>query len=372
MKVPFFDIGRLNSTIAAQIHEAAGRALDSGWYILGKECSTFEQAMADQLAGSHVFGCNSGTDALVLSLLAAGAGAGDEIITVANTAIPTVAAICATGATPVLVDVDSETWVLNSALAASALTAKTRAVIAVHLYGNVADLSALKTALARAGRDDVAIIEDVAQAQGAILEGNCTGTIGRFGAFSFYPSKNIGALGDGGAVHCASEADAAAIRALRNYGQKDRYHAETTRGVNSRLDEVQAAILSVKLPFLESWNRRKDQLMSNYRNELAGLPIVFQKATAGCKPAWHLCVIAAETEQTRDRLQEHLTRNGVQTLIHYPVPCHQQPAFASSRHSELPVTESLAKRILSLPLSPVLTDGEQEQVIASIRSFYRQ
>ena len=370
MHVPFFDIGKLNSTIATKIHEAANRALDSGWYILGKECSVFEQAMATQLVGESVIGCNSGTDALLLSLLAAGIGRGDEVITVANTAIPTVAAICSTGATPVFVDVTCDTWLLDNKLAIAALTSRTRAIIAVHLYGNVADINELKRALQDAGRDEVVIVEDVAQAQGAMLNGNSAGTIGRFGAFSFYPSKNIGALGDGGAVHCSNESDSVAIKALRNYGQKDRYHAETARGVNSRLDEVQAAILSVKLPFLASWNQRKKSLMNCYRRELAGLPIAFQTATSGCNPAWHLCVISVENELIRDHLQDHLTRDGIQTLIHYPIPCHQQTAFASSIRPELPITEGLAKKILSLPLSPVLSDLEQEHVISSIQKYY--
>lgn len=372
MNVPFFDIGRLNRTIAAQIQAAAMRALESGWYILGKECSTFEQTMTTQLNGSAIIGCNSGTDALVLSLFAAGVGHGDEVITVANTAIPTVTAICATGATPVFVDIDPATWLLDSSQLAGALTPRTKAVIAVHLYGNMADINAVAGALQAAGRADIAIIEDVAQAQGARLNGKNAGTIGRFGAFSFYPSKNIGALGDGGAVHCSTAADAATVKDLRNYGQKDRYHAETLHGINSRLDEVQAAILTEKLPFLDRWNNRKAELMTVYRRELAGLPFVFQNATPGCEPAWHLCVIAVADRQERDQLQEHLTAAGVQTLIHYPIPCHRQTAFASARHSGLPVTETMAERILSLPLSPVLTDDEQQQVMSAVRAFYHR
>lgn len=371
MNVPFFDIGRLNRTIAPQIHAAATRALESGWYILGKECSTFEQAMTTQLSGTAVIGCNSGTDALVLSLLAAGAGHGDEVITVANTAIPTVTAICATGATPVFVDIDPATWLLDCSQVAAALTPRTKAVIAVHLYGNIADVNALARELQKAGRADVAIIEDVAQAQGAALCGKSAGTIGRFGAYSFYPSKNIGALGDGGAVHCNTDTDAATVKELRNYGQKDRYHAETLHGINSRLDEIQAAILTEKLPFLEIWNKRKTELMDVYRRELSDLPFTFQNATSGCTPAWHLCVIAVADCQQRNQLQEHLTQAGVQTLIHYPIPCHRQAAFATARHSGLPVTESMAERILSLPLSPVLTDDEQQQVISAVRAFYK-
>lgn len=370
MQVSFFDIGGLNKSIASQIHEAAIRTLDSGWYILGNECSQFEKAMTAQLNGSHVIGCNSGTDALLLSLLAAGIGPGDEVITVSNTAIPTVAAIYSTGATPVFVDIDPETWLLDIELVTAALNTRTKAVIAVHLYGNMVDIDRLKLALNNAGRDGIVILEDVAQAQGATLNGNCAGTIARFGAFSFYPSKNIGALGDGGAIHCTNESDFLQIKSLRNYGQKDRYNAEISRGINSRLDEVQAAILSAKLPFLAIWNLRKEVLMNHYRQKLADLPVAFQKSTPGCSPAWHLCVISLESEHARNSLQEHLTQNGIQTLIHYPIPCHKQPAFASAIHAALPITEVMAGKILSLPLSPVLSDVEQEYVIKSLRMFF--
>jgi dTDP-4-amino-4,6-dideoxygalactose transaminase len=370
MAVPFFDIGRLNATIAGEISTAVQRAVGSGWYILGKEGEAFESAMARQLGSGRVLGCNSGTDSLVLSLRAAGVGSGDEVITVAHTAIPTVAAICAVGATPVLVDIDPATWVIDPVRIAQGLTPLTKAVIGVHLYGNMADIDAIQEALHAAGRSDIAIIEDVAQAQGAALSGRSAGVIGRFGSFSFYPSKNIGALGDGGAVACQSDADAERVSMLRNYGQRDRYHAELRSGLNSRLDEIQAAILSAKLPYLGTWNNRKSELMERYRTSLAGLPLLFQQVTAGCEPAWHLCVVALEKAGERDRLQEHLQRHGVQTLVHYPIPNHLQPAFAHARKGDLSVTENLAGRILSLPLSPVLADGEQEQVISSVREFF--
>ncbi len=372
MNVPFFDIGRLNHTIDSKIHTAIMRVLESGWYILGNECSKLEQVMTLQLKGKSLVGCNSGTDALILSLLAAGVSHGDEVITVANTAIPTVAAICATGATPVFVDIDPTTWLLDSALVAAALTVRTKAVIAVHLFGNMADINKLVKELHAAGREDVAIIEDVAQAQGATLNGLSSGILGRFGAFSFYPSKNIGALGDGGAVHCSSDSDSVLVRELRNYGQKDRYHAETKRGINSRLDEVQAAIITEKLPLLDTWNRRKAELMETYRRELANLPLTFQGITPGCTPAWHLCVIALENSQQREQLQQHLGQAGIQTLIHYPIPCHLQAAFTAARHDGLPITEKMAQRIMSLPLSPVLTDDEQRHVINVICTFYNR
>lgn len=370
MAVPFFDIGRLNASIADEISAAVNRAIGSGWYILGKEGEAFEKAMAVQLGSGRVLGCNSGTDSLVLSLRAAGVGGGDEVITVAHTAIPTVAAICAVGATPVLVDIDPETWMMDPKRLTDALSPLTSAVIAVHLYGNMADVDAIRDALDNAGRPDVAIIEDVAQAQGAVLSERQAGTIGRFGAFSFYPSKNIGALGDGGAVACGNDGDAEKVTMLRNYGQRDRYHAELRGGINSRLDELQAAILAVKLPHLAAWNRRKQELMARYRKGLTGLPLVFQQVTHGCDPAWHLCVISLNNAGDRDRLQEYLQQRGVQTLVHYPIPTHRQPAFAHARNEDLSVTEDLAARILSLPFSPVLTDHEQETVISSVTEFF--
>jgi len=370
MPVPFFDIGRLNATISAELDQASRRVIASGWYILGRECEAFEKSLTDSLGGVKAVGCNSGTDALTLALLAAGVGPGDEVITVSHTAIPTVAAICSTGATPVLVDVDPGSWLLDPEKISGALSPRTRALIAVHLYGNMCDLDGILAALRAVGRDDVALIEDVAQAQGARLNGRQAGTIGRFGAFSFYPSKNIGALGDGGAVCAADAEDCRTLAVLRNYGQQDRYHAVAPLGINSRLDEIQAALLAVKLPYLENWNNRKTALMDTYCTELGDLPLAFQAVTSGCRPGWHLCVIACRDSRTRDRLQQHLQTSGVQTIIHYPIPCHLQPAFSSARLTGLKVTESLAGRILSLPLSPVLTEAEQVYVITNVRAFF--
>lgn len=371
MGVPFFDIGRLNTTIAEDIARATQRTLTSGWYILGKEGEAFEQAMSTQLGRGRVLGCNSGTDALILSLLAVGVGAGDEVVTVAHTAIPTVAAICAIGAMPVLIDINPETWVLDVSKVTEALTPKTKAIIVVHLYGNMVDVTEIQTIISAAGRSDIAIIEDVAQAQGAVLNSRPAGTIGRFGAFSFYPSKNIGALGDGGAVCCNNPADIVQVRMLRNYGQQDRYHAETPRGMNSRLDEIQAAVLSEKLPYLMMWNKRKADLMERYRIELDGLPLKFQQVTPGCQPAWHLCVVALDEAQQRDQLMAHFQREDIQTLVHYPIPNHRQPAFAHAQVRDTTRTDSLVGRIISLPLSPVLTDDEQATVINAARTYFR-
>lgn len=370
IQVPFFDIGRLNATIEPELTEAFHRVFSSGWYILGRESETFEKTLAASLGKVTVVGCNSGTDAIKLALLAAGVGYGDEVITVANTAIPTVAAICSVGATPVFVDVEPHTWLMDPTRIEDALSPATKALIAVHLYGNMADLDGIQAALKAAGREDVSLIEDVAQAQGARLNGRQAGTMGRFGAFSFYPSKNIGALGDGGAVCAATAEDGRHLALLRNYGQQDRYHAVAPLGINSRLDEIQAGMLTAKLAHLETWNKRKDVLMDTYRRELGGIPLRFQSVTDNCVPGWHLCVVACRDSQARDELQQHLHSSGVQTIIHYPIPCHMQPAFAVARSTGLAVTESLGGRILSLPLSPVLTESEQAYVIDCMQAYF--
>lgn len=371
--VPFFDLRRTYLEQKDEIDRAINAVMDGGWYILGASGQAFEARLKSSLVGErqgYALGCNSGTDALILALLAAGVGAGDEVITVSHTAIPTITAIRSTGATPVFVDLDPETWVMDTSRLDAALTPKTKAIVTVHLYGNMVDIPSVRAALRQAGRDDVAIIEDVAQAHGAALAGEQAGTLGRFGAFSFYPSKNIGAYGDGGAIFCQTESDCDLVRMLRNYGQKDRYYAGVDRGTNSRLDEIQAAILSVKLPHLEAWNRRKEQLMSTYRSELASLPLRFQRVTPGVTPAWHLCVIAVEDRSVRDQLMAHLQAQAIQTLIHYPHPTHLQHAFKTSDTVRLPITETLADSILSLPMNAVLADQEQELVIAGVKSFF--
>jgi dTDP-4-amino-4,6-dideoxygalactose transaminase len=270
----------------------------------------------------------------------------------------------------VFVDIDARTWVMDVNKVLSAVTPKTKAVLPVHLYGNMVDMSALSNIVKHAGNEHITVIEDVAQAQGSRFSAREAGTLGRFGAYSFYPSKNIGALGDGGAVFCQTAADMLLVKSLRNYGQKDRYHAEITRGINSRLDEVQAAILDVKLKRLDEWNKRKSNLMSLYRKELAGLPIQFQEITRGCEPAWHLCVLALHDGKTREALMSFLAKEGIQTLVHYPVPNHRQKAFESASPEALPVTEDLAKRILSLPFNTAITQEDIGYMIGKIRSFF--
>lgn len=373
MNVPFFELGRLVKEQESEISEAIIRVVKSGWYILGKECSTFENQLKNSLHAKNstsIVGCNSGTDAITLALLTAKIGKGDEVIAPSQTAVPTISAIVATGATPVLVDIDPNHWVIDVEKIKAALSPSTRAVIAVHLYGNMADISALRRMLDQQKRDDIQLIEDVAQAHGASWEGSQAGTLGDFGTFSFYPSKNIGALGDGGALATTRSEDTEIAKMLRFYGQKSRYDARIPHGINSRLDEIQAAVLSVRLNKLEEWNNRKNSQMKIYAEAFSSLPIKMQKVHASCKPAWHLAVIKLENQQTRDALKNHLEMQKVETMIHYPIPNHLQTAFDRVKKMPCPITEELASCILSLPMNAGLRDTEQHHVIQSVRNFF--
>ncbi|HEX7055974.1 MAG TPA: DegT/DnrJ/EryC1/StrS family aminotransferase [Bacilli bacterium] len=379
MKVPFFNVGAWNQQLEQQLLAAFREIIGSGTYILGERLQAFETELAHMLDNrrpGYMIGCNSGTDAIRLALLAHGVKPGDEVVTVANSAIPTAAAICSIGAIPVFAEVDAVTWMLDCNRLAERLSPKTKAIVPVHLYGNMADIPRIRQLLAELGRSDVAVIEDTAQAHGSILDGRQAGTIGDFGAFSFYPTKNLGALGDAGAVYCRSPEQAERLRQLRHYGQKDRYLADTADGLNSRLDELQAAFLKIKLPLMAKWNLRKTMLMKRYRHELRDVPVQFQQPTTGCTIAWHLCVVKLPDSETRDLFRRYLADNGVETLIHYPIPLHRQPAFAAYAErfaickKELPVTEHLAACIVSLPLNPVLTDAEQTRIIEVIADFF--
>lgn len=365
-KIPFLDLKRVNKIIEPEIRQAAQAVVDSGWYIMGKACQKFEQDMAADLTKSKagfVIGCNSGTDAISLSLKAAGIRPGDEVITVSHTAIPTVSAIVSTGATPVFIDIEPSTWVMDIKQVPEAVTVKTKAIVPVHLYGNMVDIIELRKILHDIGRADIAIIEDCAQAQGAFLQHQQAGTIGDFGAYSFYPSKNIGALGDGGAVFTKSEKSYEQLKMYRNYGEKDRYNALVSGGLNSRLDEMQAAILDVKLQHIHEWNAYKENLMEYYRNLLQKIPVCLQQVTAGCQPAWHLCVVALDEQYDRDEIQAKLLEHGLQTLIHYPHPVHLQKAFQKYYKQKLPCTEKLARQIFSLPFCYVMQKSEVEHIV---------
>jgi len=363
MKVLFNDIKAVHETIGPEMDEAIHRVLGSGWFILGQELESFETEFAAYCGVSHCIGVASGTEALQLALLACDIGPDDEVITVAHTAMPTALAIAATGAIPVFVDIDPLTYTLHTDQLAAALTPKTRAIIPVHLYGHCAEMDAIREF---AAQHSLYVIEDAAQAHGSSFKGRKAGSMGHMGCFSFYPSKNLGACGDAGAVVTSDAGLASRLRRLRNYGESRKYCNEAM-GYNSRLDELQAAILRVKLPHLEQWNESRRNLAKCYVASLAGR-FSPPNAKPGCVHNYHLFVIQSDE---RDKLQEHLRAHNIETLIHYPVPCHLQPAMQTIKHRccDLRVTERFAQRILSLPMFPTLSTGDVEHVSRCVNSF---
>lgn len=365
MWIKFGDLQREYDELQHELDAAVQRVLRSGWFILGQELEQFERAFAAYLDVRHVIGCASGTEAIALALMAADIGPGDDVLTVAHTAVPTVSAISMAGARPVFVDVRPDTCLMDVAAVEAALTPATAAILPVHLYGQCADMDPL---LAVAARRGIPVIEDCAQAQGATYRGRKAGTLGLLAAFSFYPSKNLGCYGDGGAVATDDPALADKLTMLRNYGQRRRYYHEII-GINSRLDELQAAILSAKLPHLGAWNRRRQQIAALYNSGLAGLPVTLPVEVPGNEHIYHLYAMQAPD---RDRLQAFLAGRAIQALIHYPIPVHLQPAYAHLGYAagSLPVTERVANVILSLPMYPQLSDAEACGVVNAIREFY--
>jgi dTDP-4-amino-4,6-dideoxygalactose transaminase len=349
--IDFNNLKPLHSLLAAELETAVQRVLKSGWYILGPEVEAFEAAFAAYHGVKYAVGVASGTDAIELALRAAGVGPGDEVITVAHTAVATVCAVERAGARPILVDIDPDTYTMSPAAAEAAITPRTKALLPVHLYGHPADTRALS---ALAERHHLLLVEDCAQAHGALDHGRRVGTIGHLGAFSFYPTKNLGAYGDGGAVITNDSQLAARLRSLRNYGQVTRYeHAE--RGINSRLDEMQAAILSVKLAHLDEHNAVRRELAALYGQHLARVTLPVERP--GAYHVYHLYVVR---HSLRDEIREALKARGVGTLIHYPIPVHLQAAYLDLGYppGSLPVTERVAREILSLPLYVGLTEQD--------------
>jgi dTDP-4-amino-4,6-dideoxygalactose transaminase len=345
-----------------EIDAAIRRTLEGGHYILGPEVEAFEREFADYLGVAHVVGVGSGTDALVLALRAAGVAAGDEVITVSHTAVATVAAIELAGAIPVLVDIESGTMTIDPAAVERAITPRTRALLPVHLYGHPAAILALRTI---AQRHRLRLIEDCAQSHGATLGGIRTGALGDAAAFSFYPTKNLGALGDGGAVATADAGVAEAARCLREYGWRERYVSEVA-GVNSRLDELQAAVLRVKLRHLEEDNARRVALAGIYRDELAGTALTLPVVREGCTHVYHQYAIR---HRDRDALRAALRARGVGSLIHYPVPVHLQPAYRGRLRLPAPLehSERTAATVLSLPMFPELGAERARRAAAMVR-----
>jgi dTDP-4-amino-4,6-dideoxygalactose transaminase len=366
MVIPQMDPGAGYRALKPEIDAAMARVLEGGWYILGQEVASFEAEYAAAQGLGHAVGVANGTDALILALRALGVGPGDRVATVAHTAVATVAAIELAGAEAVLVDVEEAGCTLDAAELERCFAAVPRiaAVIPVHLYGQAADLAPI---LASARRHGAKVIEDCAQSQGATLDGKPLGSFGDAASFSFYPTKNLGAFGDGGAVATGDAELARRLRELRQYGWRDRYVSDVV-GMNSRLDELQAAILRVRLPHLARENMRRAEIAAAYDHGLAGLPIALPYRRPGATAVWHQYVIRSAE---RGLLQERLKALGIGTNIHYPVPVHLQPAYAGrllTGPSGLAVTERVAREVLSLPMYPQLDDAAVGAVIAGVRA----
>jgi dTDP-4-amino-4,6-dideoxygalactose transaminase len=360
IQVPFVDLRAQHDALALDIERAVRQVFERGDFILGAAVERFEAEFAAYIGTKHAIGVASGLDAIELALRAAGIGPGDEVITSANTFIATVLAILAVGARPVLVDADPDRYTIDPAGLSAAITSRTRAIVPVHLFGQPVDVDAV---LAVAHRHNLVVVEDAAQAHGARCNGQRAGAFGHAAAFSFYPSKNLGAYGDGGMIVTNDDRTAAALRLLRNYGQRAKYdHA--IAGTSSRLDTVQAAILRVKLPHLDGWNAARRRHAAAYTELLSALVRTPVEAS-GVEHIYHLYVI--ETER-RDALQQQLRAREISTGIHYPIPVHLQEACASLgyRAGDFPVTERAAARMLSLPMYPELTAMQIEYVVDAI------
>jgi dTDP-4-amino-4,6-dideoxygalactose transaminase len=359
--IPFLDLYAPHRELRTELQAAFARVLDSGWYILGQEVEAFEREFAAYCEAEYCVGVGNGLEALHLILRAYGIGPGDEVIVPANTYIATWLAVSQCGATPVPVEPDDRTFNIDPSLIEAAITPRTKVILPVHLYGQPADLDPIK---ALAARHDLKVIEDAAQAHGARYKGRRVGGLGDAAGFSFYPGKNLGALGDGGAVVTNDAELADRVRVLRNYGSRVKYHNEV-KGFNSRLDELQAALLRVKLPVLDEWNQRRRAAAARYRDRLAGCDLTLPFVPEWAEPVWHLFVVR---HPRRDELQQRLQQAGIGTMIHYPVPPHLQPAYAELGYGAgaFPLTEAIHREVLSLPMGPHLTVAQQQTVQAAL------
>jgi dTDP-4-amino-4,6-dideoxygalactose transaminase len=336
--------------------------MDSGWFIMGPELAAFESEFAAYSEVKHCIGVGNGLEALHLLLRAYGIGPGDEVIVPSNTFIATWLAVSQCGATPVPVEADVKTHNLNHAGIAAAITPRTRAIIPVHLYGQPADMDPINELASKHG---LIVIEDAAQAQGARYKGRRVGSLGHAAGTSFYPGKNLGALGDGGAVLTNDDAIADKVRRLRNYGSTVKYQHELA-GYNSRLDELQSAFLSEKLKVLDKWNAKRREIAATYSSLLDACDCVLPFVPEFAEPVWHLYVIRSKQ---RDALKAHLEQQGISTVIHYPTPPHQQACYPYYGNHALPVAEMLAGEVLSLPMSPDLREDEIDRVCKAVRGF---
>lgn len=360
MNIPFLDLGKLHQSIREPLDEAYHRVMNSGWFIMGPELEAFEAEFAQYCEVKHCIGVGNGLEALHLLLQAYGIGPGDEVIVPSNTFIATWLAVSQCGATPVPVEPNVDTHNIDPILIGNAITSRTRAIIPVHLYGQSADMDPINEIAAKHG---LIVIEDNAQAQGARYKGRRTGSLGHAAGTSFYPGKNLGALGDGGAVLTNDDTIAEKVTLLRNYGSKVKYQHDLA-GYNSRLDEMQAAFLRVKLAVLDEWNTKRRKAADNYSRLLGNTDIVLPHVPEFAEPVWHLYVIRS---RQRDEFRAALERCGVQTVIHYPTPPHRQSCYKEFNAYQLPIAEMLATEILSLPMSPLIDEGDIAAVVEAIK-----
>ena len=363
MTIQFLDLNSPYLELKEELDSAYQRVMESGWYILGKEVEAFESEFAAYCETNYCIGVANGLDALHLIVRAYGIGPGDEVIVPANTYIATWLAVTHAGATPVPVEPDEGTYNIDPTRIEAAITPRTKAIMVVHLYGQTADMDQIN-AIAR--KHGLKVIEDCAQAHGARYKGRRVGSLGDAAGFSFYPGKNLGAIGDGGAVTTNDPELAERIRVLRNYGSQTKYHNEVV-GFNSRLDELQAALLRVKLTKLDEWNERRRHVAAKYMQGLSGQQqLTLPHVPEWAEPVWHLFVVR---HAQRDSLQKSLSEVGIGTMIHYPIPPHLQPAYAELKlgESDLAISELMAKEVLSLPMGPHLDDPGRLSVISAIQ-----
>ena len=362
--IPFLNLRDSYLELKPEIDAAVARVLDSGWYILGPEVEAFEHEYAEYCQAEHCVGLADGLDALYLSLKAMGVGPGDEVIVPSNTYIATWLAVSQCGAVPVPVEPDERTYNINPELIEAAITKRTKVILPVHLYGQTADMDPILTIAKKHG---LYVLEDGAQAHGAEYKGRKIGAHGDIVTWSFYPGKNLGALGDGGAITTNNAELADKIRVLRNYGSRLKYVNEV-QGCNSRLDPIHAAALRVKLKYLDEWNARRAVLAEQYLEGLQNSDLVLPFVPEWAKPAWHLFVV--RTKQ-RDTLQKYLEQNGVGSLIHYPIPPHKQVAYAEMKFvpDAFPLANAMADEVLSLPMGPQLSILQVEQVIHKLQGL---
>lgn len=362
--IPFLDLAAVNNQYELEIESAIKKVLKSGWYILGEEVKEFEKEFAQYCGVKHAIGVANGLDALTLILKAYEIGEGDEVIVPSNTFIASILAISANGATPVLVEPDIRTYNIDPRKIEEKITEKTKAIMVVHLYGQAANMNAIR---AIAKKYNLKMIEDAAQAHGAIYNGKRVGSLGDAAGFSFYPGKNLGTLGDGGAITTNDDELAEKLRALRNYGSREKYK-NLFKGVNSRLDEIQAAILRVKLKYLDKDNEKRRRIaeyyLNNIRNEKVILPLI--ENGDRFSHVWHLFVVRVND---RERFQAYLNENEIQTVIHYPIPPHKQKAYQEWNNYTFSISEQIHQTVISLPISPVLSFEDVQKVVEVVNRY---